>query len=106
MEVTREIQSGFYGYPVNNVATHARGNREAFVYPVYIVFLLAPTVEIPFSMVQRVFRWFLLACIGASVPLWMGAVGFCRERRISCREPCIMNKSLPSQTSSSRLVLQ
>lgn len=76
VEVTREIQSGFYGYPVNSVATHVRGNREAFVYPVYVVFLLAPTIEIPFSTVQRVSRWILLACMAASVPLWMRAVGF------------------------------
>jgi hypothetical protein len=76
IEVTREIQSGFYGYPTDQVSLHAPGNRESFVYPVYVVFLLAPTVEMPFSKVQRVSRWFLLACIAASVPLWMLAIGF------------------------------
>ncbi|HXM23446.1 MAG TPA: hypothetical protein VN948_19475 [Terriglobales bacterium] len=76
MEVTREIQSGFYGYAVNHVSLHAPGNKESFVYPVYVVFLLAPTVEMPFSTVQRMSRWFLLGCIAASVPLWMLAIGF------------------------------
>ena len=45
------------------------------MYPLYVVFLLAPTVPLPFPMVAEAFRWILLLCIALSVPLWMYAVG-------------------------------
>lgn len=76
VEVTREIQSGFYGVPLNKVHSYEPTNRESFVYPLYVSFLLAPTAHLPFAIVQQTSRWLLLFLISASVPLWMRAIGF------------------------------
>jgi hypothetical protein len=74
-EMTRDIQKGFYGQPIDpGNAAHFMAS-EAFYYPLYVVFLLAPTVTLPFSTVAEVFRWFLLFGIAASVPLWSRAIG-------------------------------
>jgi hypothetical protein len=75
-DVTREIQIGFYGRPLNPSNPSDPPFQESFVYPLYVVFLLAPTLTLPFRTVQEVFRWLLLFVIGCSVPLWMYAVGF------------------------------
>ncbi len=80
-EVTREIQTGFYGRPLNPQNPSDPTFPESFVYPLYVVFLLAPTVTLPFGTVQEIFRWFLLFGLACSVPLWMCAIGF-RPRRL------------------------
>jgi len=80
-EVTREIQTGFYGRPLNPQNPSDPTFPESFVYPLYVVFLLAPTVTLPFATVQEIFRWFLLFGLACSVPLWMCAIGF-RPRRL------------------------
>lgn len=74
-EVTREIQTGFYGRPLDPANPSDPKGQESFVYPLYVVFLLAPTVTSSFSTVAEFFRWFLLLGIAASVPLWRYAVG-------------------------------
>lgn len=75
VEVTRDIQSGFYGRPLDPENPSHPIDQAAFAYPLYVVFLLAPTVTLPFAMVAEVFRWFLLFSIAASVPLWGYAIG-------------------------------
>jgi hypothetical protein len=74
-EVTRDIQKGFYGRPLASTESTDPRAQESFVYPLYVVFLMAPFVPLPFSTVYEVFRWLLLLGIAASVPLWMYAVG-------------------------------
>jgi len=73
-EVTREIQTGFYGRPLDPANPSDPKAQESFVYPLYIVFLLAPVMELPFHTVAVIFRWLLLASVTASVPLWMCAI--------------------------------
>jgi hypothetical protein len=73
-QVTREIQNGFYGRPLDPTNPSDPSARESFVYPLYVVFLLAPTVTLPFPVVAEIFRWILLLSIALSVPLWMRAV--------------------------------
>ncbi len=75
-EVTRDIQIGFYGRPINPRSPTDPVEQEAFVYPIYVVFLMAPTVTLPFDAARVIFRWLLIAAIACSVPLWMHAVGF------------------------------
>lgn len=75
-EVTREIQQGFYGRPLESGNTGDPSDQAAFAYPVYIVFLLAPTVSFPFAAVAAVSRWVFLIGIALTVPVWMKAVGF------------------------------
>ncbi len=74
-EVTRDIQKGFYGRQLDPTNPSDPKWSESFFYPLYVVFLLAPTVTLSFSTVLQVFRWLLLLGIAASVPLWMYSVG-------------------------------
>jgi len=75
-DVTRDIQSGFYGRPLDPRNPSDPVKQEAFVYPLYVVFLIAPTVTMSFATVAEIFRWFLLFAVAASVPLWMRAISF------------------------------
>ncbi len=81
-EATREIQTGFFGRPLDPSKPSDSSLQESFVYPLYVVFLMAPTVSLSFGTVQQIFRWFLLFATGCSVPLWLYAVGF-RPRLLS-----------------------
>ena len=75
-DVTREIQTGFFGRPLDPSKPSDPPFQESFVYPLYVVFLMAPTVTLHFGTVQQIFRWLLLFVTGCSVPLWMYAIGF------------------------------
>ena len=75
-DVTREIQTGFFGRPLDPSKPSDPLFEESFVYPLYVVFLMTPTLAMRFGTVQQVFRWLLLFLTGCSVPLWMYAIGF------------------------------
>jgi len=75
-QVTREIQIGFYGRPLDPNNPSDPTATESFVYPLYVAFLLAPAVMVPFHTAVVVLRWLIVASIGVSAPLWMYAVGF------------------------------
>jgi hypothetical protein len=79
-EMTREIQIGFYGRPLNPRNPSDPTFPESFVYPLYVVFLLAPTATLPFSAVQETLRWILLLSLACTVPLWMAALRFRVDR--------------------------
>jgi hypothetical protein len=70
-EITREIQRGYYGRPLDPSRAEDPKDQQGFVYPVYVVFLLAPTTVFPFDAVQMGFRWMLLALAVVSVLLWL-----------------------------------
>jgi hypothetical protein len=72
-EITREIQIGYYGRALDPIRPGDPKDPQAFAYPVYVVFLIAPTIGFPFSAVQEVFRWFLVILTVATVPLWLRA---------------------------------
>jgi hypothetical protein len=78
-EITREIQQGYYGRPLDpaRAADPNSGepkDEQAFAYPVYVVFLLAPTVNLPFETVETAFRWLLIALAPVSIFLWLRAL--------------------------------
>jgi hypothetical protein len=73
-EVTREIQEGYYGRSLDPGRPNDPRDQQAFAYPVYVAFLLAPTVNLPFPAVQAGFRWFLALLTIASVLLWLRAL--------------------------------
>ena len=54
-DITREIQTGYYGRPVDPRRPNDPKDQQAFAYPLYIVFVLAPTVGLPFPIVQKIF---------------------------------------------------
>jgi hypothetical protein len=74
VEVTREIQGGYYGRTLDPGRPNDPRDQQGFAYPVYVVFLLAPTVNLPFAAVQTGFRWLLVFLTMASVLLWLRAL--------------------------------
>lgn len=70
-EITREIQAGYYGRPLDPARPNDPRDEQGFVYPVYVAFLLAPTVGLPFPAVQALFRWILILLTAASVLMWL-----------------------------------
>ena len=75
-DVTREIQAGYYGRPLDPNLKNDPKDQQAFAYPVYVAFLLSPTVGMPFDEAQTLFRWTLAVLTLASVPLWLRVVGW------------------------------
>ena len=70
-EITREIQRGYYGRPLDPARADDPKDRQAFAYPAYVVFLIAPTIDLPFNTVQKYFRWLLLGLAMATAFLWL-----------------------------------
>jgi hypothetical protein len=70
-EVTREIQTGYYGRPLDPGRPEDPKDEQRFAYPVYVVFLLAPTAVMPFPAVRVVFAWTLGILTLISVLLWL-----------------------------------
>ena len=75
-DITREIQTGYYGRPLDATRPNDPKDQQAFAYPVYVVFFLAPTVKLPFPLVQRVFLGLLVVLTAASIPMWLRALGW------------------------------
>lgn len=75
-EVTRGIERGFYGRELDPNNPNDPIDPAPFSYPIYVVFLLAPTVTLSFASAQTLFRWLLLLGIAVSVPTWMYTMGF------------------------------
>jgi hypothetical protein len=70
-EVTREIQAGYYGRPLDRSRPEDPHDAQGFAYPVYVVFWLAPTIRLPFTIVQKGYFWTLLVLTSASTLLWL-----------------------------------
>lgn len=81
-EITREIQQGYYGRPLDPARPDDPKDQQGFAYPAYVVFLLAPTVRLPFEEVRLGFRWLLISLSAASVLLWL--------RVLRWKPPCIV----------------
>ncbi len=73
-EVTREIQVGYYGRELDPHREGDPKDQQAFAYPAYVAFLLAPTLRLPFEAVMTGFKWVLILLTGASVFLWLSAI--------------------------------
>jgi hypothetical protein len=69
-EITREIQQGYYGRELDSSRPNDPKDQSSFAYPVYVVFLLAPTVLMSFSSVKILSFWLLTGCAMLSVLLW------------------------------------
>ena len=70
-EVTREIQAGYYGHALDAARVGDPRDQQGFAYPVYVVFLLAPTVRLPFDVVRAGFFWTLLFLTAISALIWL-----------------------------------
>jgi hypothetical protein len=70
-EVTLEIQEGYYGRRLDSARLNDPKDQQGFAYPVYVVFLLAPVIGLPFSTVMVGFYWALGILTAISVWLWL-----------------------------------
>src|SRR6266496_5295590 len=70
-EVTREIQAGYYGRPLDSSRPQDPTDQQGFAYPIYVAFCLAPMIHLPFEVVRSAFFWVLLALTAVSIPLWL-----------------------------------
>lgn len=84
-DVTREIQVGYYGRELtagdSAEVAHAAdpSEQQAFAYPLYVSFLLAPFVDTPFSVVEEWYRGLCVAMLLISVAAWRGVLGWPRS---------------------------
>jgi hypothetical protein len=70
-DVTRDIQQGFYGRPLDPAIQGEPKDQQGFAYPVYVAFYLAPTIRLQFETVRKAFFWILLCLTAATIPLWL-----------------------------------
>jgi hypothetical protein len=73
-EVSHEIQTAFYGHAIDQRYGQPGVDvidEQRFVYPVYVVFLLAPTVYLDFSQLQAWAPVILALLTAISVLLWL-----------------------------------
>jgi len=76
-EVSHEIQMAFYGHIVTEEQSRTRiVDEQRFVYPVYVVFLLAPTVHMDFATVQKLAPFVLGALAALSVLFCLGLLNW------------------------------
>jgi len=76
-DVSHKIQIGFYGHPIEQSYDRPPSeivDEQRFVYPVYVVFLLAPTVHVDFTVLQACAPVVLGALTAISVWLWLGVL--------------------------------
>jgi len=73
-DIAIEIQKGYYGRVLDPARPNDPKDQQGFAYPVYVVFLLAPLIGLPFHEVQIFFHWLLVGLTAASVWLWLRAL--------------------------------
>ena len=98
LEVSREIQVAYYGHPLDIAGADRGRDEQRFAYPVYVVFFLAPTIDLPFSRAQAGVRWALAFLAAASVLLWL--------RALRWRPPALVTVALIALTVSSPPMVQ
>ena len=74
--VTRQIQRGYYGRELDARRPDDPKDEQRFAYPVYVVFLLAPWLKLPFESARWMFSAALFGLTALSVPLWLRLVGW------------------------------
>jgi hypothetical protein len=77
LEVSHEIQMAFYGHAIDQKYGQSGVDvidEQRFVYPVYVVFLLAPTVYVTFAHLQLWAPLIFAALTAISVLLWLSVL--------------------------------
>lgn len=85
-EITREIQRGYYGRPIDNSRPSDPVDEQRFAYPLFVVFLLAPTINLSFTVVKALFTVALFASAVCTVLLWIQVIGLKagRDKMFAC----------------------
>jgi hypothetical protein len=74
-EITGEIQRGYYGRPIDSSRATDPIDEQRFAYPLFVVFLLAPTISLPFTVVKSLFTLILSASAVWTVLFWIQVMG-------------------------------
>ena len=74
-EVTLEIQQGYWGRKLDPSRKNDPKDQQGFAYPVYVAFLLAPTVRMDFAVVHTLYFWWSTGFTVLSVFVWKRALG-------------------------------
>jgi glycosyl transferase family 87 len=102
-EVARDIQTGYYGRPLDSSRPNDPRDQAGFAYPVYVVFFLAPTIRLPFAIVQKGFFWLLVILTCASTLLWLR---FLRWSVSGCAQFSLLALTLGDLAVTEGLMLQ
>ncbi len=70
-DVNRELQIAYYGKVLDPSRPEERKDEQRFVYPLYFMVFVAPTVDIEFQTVRILVWWFLILCAIADLALWL-----------------------------------
>ena len=100
-EVSHEIQMAFYGYPIEQKYGEPGLNvidEQRFVYPVYVVFVLAPTVYVDFPSLQNWAPLGLAMLTAMSLLIWLDLLRW--------RPPWMMTAAMLLLVLSSPQVMQ
>jgi hypothetical protein len=73
-DISLEIQKGYYGRVLDPTRPNDPKDQQRFAYPVYVVFLLAPMIRLPFHEAQVFFFRLSIVLTAASVWLWLRAL--------------------------------
>ena len=73
-DMTRDIQTGLYGRPLNPQIPSDPIDRRMFPYPAFTLLLFSPAAGLPFTVVRVVFVALLAAMTFATVLLWLRAL--------------------------------
>ena len=84
-EVTADIQRGYWGRTLDSNNPNDPKDEMRFAYPLYVVFLLAPTVTLPFETVQRLYLFVAVTLTILSVWLWMRTL----ENRVNASQVAV-----------------
>ena len=72
--VTADIQRGYFGHALT--PDDPIKDQQRFVYPLYIVFILAPTTILPFAWIKAVFPIIALLLLAVMINAWLLALGW------------------------------
>jgi len=95
-QITREIQTGYYGRPIDPSRPDDPKDEQRFAYPPYVAFLLAPFAKLPFATVRIIFMWLLAFITGISVLLWLRVLRWKPSPAITAVLLLMAVNSLPS----------
>jgi hypothetical protein len=83
-EVTAEIQQAYYGRELDSQRPADPKDEQRFAYPLYVVFVLAPSVHLPFETVRAMAFCTLATLAGLTVLLWFRFLGWKPSRPNIC----------------------
>ncbi|HVM91902.1 MAG TPA: glycosyltransferase 87 family protein [Terriglobales bacterium] len=74
LEVTREIQRAYYGRALDSQRPADPIDEQRFAYPLFVVFVFAPFISLPFHTFQLTFALVLCLASALTVIIWMRAI--------------------------------